>query len=324
MIAASQKSAVDSILPKRVAKPQRDHWRARRDHRAGSRSEHGTESAPSGRPRQPFRHRKTLTLHLLRIRFKIYVPALLRYTLPIKSKSRRGIVKQILGAGLAACAMMAATSAMAADMAFPVVAPIAVYDWSGIYVGGVLGGAWATNDVSDPGLGIFGTGLGVPVIQTTNSSGFIGGVEGGSNYQFGKLVVGWEGDITWGRLKGTSATSFTGPLIAPAALSRTMTVDTNWIATTTSRVGIALHSELVAQDRVRLSRLRHQDGRDQRRDHAGRRGRDPRVVRGAEPAAHQRGQGGHQLALRPEPLVTRIFVRAQHGGPGSPGPFAFQ
>jgi outer membrane immunogenic protein len=154
-------------------------------------------------------------------------------------------VKQMLGAGLAACALLAATSAMAADMALPVVAPIAVYDWSGIYVGGVLGGAWATNDVSDPGLGIFGTGLGVPVIQTTNSSGFIGGVEGGSNYQFGKLVVGWEGDITWGRLKGTSATSFTGPAIAPAALSRTMTVDTNWIATTTSRVGIAHNNWLL-------------------------------------------------------------------------------
>jgi hypothetical protein len=26
----------------------------------------------------------------------------------------------------------------------------------------------------------------VPVIQTTNSSGFIGGIEGGDRYQFGK------------------------------------------------------------------------------------------------------------------------------------------
>jgi outer membrane immunogenic protein len=154
-------------------------------------------------------------------------------------------MKQVLRAGLAACAIVAATSAMAADMAFPVVAPIAVYDWSGYYVGGVLGGAWATNDISDPGLGIIGTGLGVPVIQTTNGNGFIGGIEGGSNYQFGKLVVGWEGDITWGRLKGTSATSFTGPLIAPAALSRAMSVDTNWIATTTSRVGIAHNNWLL-------------------------------------------------------------------------------
>jgi outer membrane immunogenic protein len=100
-------------------------------------------------------------------------------------------VKQMLGAGIAACAMLAAPSAMAADMALPAVAPIAVYDWSGYYVGGVLGGAWATNDISDPGLGIFGTGLGVPVIQTTNSNGFIGGIEGGSNYQFGNRVPGF-------------------------------------------------------------------------------------------------------------------------------------
>jgi outer membrane immunogenic protein len=151
-------------------------------------------------------------------------------------------VKQILGAGLAVCAIVAAASANAADMALPAVAPIAVYDWSGIYGGGVLGGAWATNDVSSPGLG---TGLGVPVIQTTNGNGFIGGIEGGSNYQIGKLVVGWEGDITWGRLKGTSATSFTGPLIAPASLSRTMSLDTNWIATSTSRVGVAHNNWLL-------------------------------------------------------------------------------
>jgi outer membrane immunogenic protein len=102
-------------------------------------------------------------------------------------------VKQLL-AGVAVTAIMAAAgSAMAADMPLRAIAPVATYDWSGMYIGGVLGGAWATNDIADPGLGILGTLVGVPVIQTTNSSGFIGGIEGGSNYQFGNLVVGWEG-----------------------------------------------------------------------------------------------------------------------------------
>ena len=63
--------------------------------------------------------------------------------------------------------------AMSADMGMPVkaVAPAYLYDWSGIYIGGVIGGAWGTHDLSDPGLGIVGTILGVPVTQTNNASG---------------------------------------------------------------------------------------------------------------------------------------------------------
>jgi opacity protein-like surface antigen len=92
-------------------------------------------------------------------------------------------------AGAAVTAIMA-SSAFAADMPLKAAPPpVLAYDWSGIYIGGVIGGGWATHDVSDPGLGILGTLVGVPVIQTTNSSGFIGGVEGGDRYQFGKLVA---------------------------------------------------------------------------------------------------------------------------------------
>jgi hypothetical protein len=32
------------------------------------------------------------------------------------------------------------------------------------------------------------------VVQTTTNSGFIGGIEGGDRYQFGKRVIGWEAD----------------------------------------------------------------------------------------------------------------------------------
>ena len=124
-------------------------------------------------------------------------------------------------------AMVAAGSAMAADMPLRAIAPVSTYDWSGMYIGGVLGGAWATNDIADPGLGILGTLIGVPVIQTTNSSGFIGGIEGGSNYQFGNLVVGWEGDITWGSVNGTSTTSFGAPLLPPGVLTRSIAANTN-------------------------------------------------------------------------------------------------
>jgi outer membrane immunogenic protein len=145
-------------------------------------------------------------------------------------------------AGVALAAMMAG-SAFAADMPLKAAAaPVGLYDWSGMYLGGVVGGAWGTNDISDPGLGIVGTALGVPVIQTVNPSGFIGGIEGGSRYQFAKLVVGWEADITWGNLNGTDATSFTSPI---GPISRSITTDTRWVATATSTVGIAHNNWLL-------------------------------------------------------------------------------
>jgi outer membrane immunogenic protein len=153
--------------------------------------------------------------------------------------------RQLL-AGIALAAM--AASAFAADMPLKAVAPVALYDWGGTYVGGVVGGAWGTNDISDPGLGVVGTVLGVPVIQTVNPSGFIGGIEGGSRYQFSKLVVGWEGDITWGNVNGTNTTSFSGPISAALGIppfTRSLTTDTKWVATTVSTVGIAHNNWLL-------------------------------------------------------------------------------
>jgi outer membrane immunogenic protein len=56
--------------------------------------------------------------------------------------------------------------------------------------------------------------------------------------RLGKLVIGWEADITWGDLNGTSSSTF-GPVFAPGVLTRSITADTKWIGTATSSVGIA-------------------------------------------------------------------------------------
>jgi outer membrane immunogenic protein len=145
--------------------------------------------------------------------------------------------RQVL-AGAALVAMMAG-SAFAADMPLKAAAPAALYDWGGMYLGGVVGGAWGTNDITDPGLAIVGTAPGVPAVQSTNPSAFIGGVEAGSRYQIAKLVVGWEADITWGNLNGTNTTSFTSPAFPGVTMTRSLTTDTRWVATTTSTVGVA-------------------------------------------------------------------------------------
>ncbi len=129
--------------------------------------------------------------------------------------------------------------AVAADMPVKAAPMPAAFDWSGIYVGGHVGGGWATSDISDPGLGIIGgLLLNVPVIQTTNSSGFLGGGQIGSNYQIGKLVVGWEGDASWSRINGTSTSTFV-PLGGGGSFSRALAANTDWTATLTTRIGIA-------------------------------------------------------------------------------------
>jgi outer membrane immunogenic protein len=140
---------------------------------------------------------------------------------------------------LVAAGMMA--PAFAADMplkAAPM--PVASFDWSGIYIGGHIGGGWATNDISDPGLGFIGLLIGVPPIQTTDSSGFLGGGQVGSNYQIGKLVIGWEGDVSWSQINGTSTSTF-APLggLGGGTISRALASNTDWTATLATRIGIA-------------------------------------------------------------------------------------
>jgi outer membrane immunogenic protein len=93
-------------------------------------------------------------------------------------------------------------SAQAADLPPPpappprapatyVPAPVALYNWTGFYLGGNLG--WGQNQ------GGF-NGPGGP-ITVTNTSSFLGGAQVGYNYQFGGggsgIVLGAEADFDW-------------------------------------------------------------------------------------------------------------------------------
>jgi len=81
--------------------------------------------------------------------------------------------------------------AKAADL--PVRAPAyvaPVFSWTGFYIGGNIGGAWAQRDVTDSVLGLnFDNG--------TSNGVFIGGGQIGGNYQVGNFVRGVEGDFDW-------------------------------------------------------------------------------------------------------------------------------
>jgi outer membrane immunogenic protein len=106
-------------------------------------------------------------------------------------------MKQIFFAGIAAIAI-GTLPAFAADM--PVKAPKAasapIFDWSGLYVGGHLGGIGG-DFRSDPTIiGPTGTGGGV-----------MGGLQIGYNWQNYQNVFGVEADVSWIHVPASSAGS---------------------------------------------------------------------------------------------------------------------
>jgi len=140
------------------------------------------------------------------------------------------------GLMLATGAAVFATSAQAADLrpappmptkAPPIAYAPRVFDWSGIYVGGHLGGGFSQSSWSDP---ITGIGNG-----TFNNFGFLGGAQAGANMQFNRLVLGLEGDFSWTSLKASSRDS----------IGETINTNVPWTSTITGRVGAAFDRLLV-------------------------------------------------------------------------------
>src|SRR5262245_34007088 len=94
-------------------------------------------------------------------------------------------------ASIAILVALMSAPAMAADMRLPpplASVPLAP-SWTGFYLGAHMGSAWTNSEW---------TAIGVPGTDASiDAAGFIGGVQGGFNYQFaGGWVIGVEGDFT--------------------------------------------------------------------------------------------------------------------------------
>ena len=96
-------------------------------------------------------------------------------------------MKKILLATVALVAVGAAAPALAADLAArpytkaPAYVPAPIYNWTGFYIGGHIGGPFAGNST-----------LG------NNDGRFLGGVQGGYDYEFSNnVVLGVEAEYNW-------------------------------------------------------------------------------------------------------------------------------
>jgi outer membrane immunogenic protein len=127
-------------------------------------------------------------------------------------------MKRFLTVGCVA-AVLAATpvAAQAADAARPIYRTPAgvVYDWTGFYVGGHVGGGWTGGD--------------------DGQSGFVGGGQVGFNYQVGQWVLGVEGDIAATSIKDSASVTVFVPGVGTGFAHGEASLD--WISTFAARFG---------------------------------------------------------------------------------------
>jgi outer membrane immunogenic protein len=138
--------------------------------------------------------------------------------------------------------LLGTTAAVAADLPVKAPPPVAIYNWTGFYLGASAGGSFGFSDHVDRASGLSDTsGYNV-------KGGLVGGTVG-YNWQMSNFVLGFEGDASWVGERGVM------PDIGPVAINNgfvdgagnslfaSFTSET-WLATARGRVGYAVNNLL--------------------------------------------------------------------------------
>jgi outer membrane immunogenic protein len=162
-------------------------------------------------------------------------------------------------------------SALAADLPTrkgPPLAPVYIppaFTWTGFYVGANAGYGWHNNNNNNnnglfPFLGAVPVGAFTPFGgSSSNNGGFLAGIQGGYNYQFGigqGFVVGAEADIDYASLGRNNNNSllfssftvpqFPGTVFSPSGLASSTSKNNNqYIGTVRLRAGYAFDRFLI-------------------------------------------------------------------------------
>jgi outer membrane immunogenic protein len=169
--------------------------------------------------------------------------------------------KLLLGSAALVALGLGAPAAFAADRAVPAYAPppppAPVYTWTGCYAGANAGTSTGRSQQTTLGNTLLtGGALGVPapalagvpagtsIAGDLNLSGFIGGFQGGCNYQFGAWVVGFEGDGMATNKEGQNFEVGLVPFfpVAPGTAGRGAWISQTqerWLVTARGKLGLA-------------------------------------------------------------------------------------
>ena len=139
---------------------------------------------------------------------------------------------------LAAAALAVAGVANGADLrakpTYKAPPPVALYDWSGFYIGGHGGWAWTDKEWRAPS--------GVELTSYTADGG-IGGVQGGFNWQHGSWVIGVEAQASFGKVR--TGLNWIDPDIDPVAPRKRTGTTVETIGTVALRFGQAFDRSLI-------------------------------------------------------------------------------
>ena len=148
--------------------------------------------------------------------------------------------RHALFASVAVISFTAIASAADMPVKAPAYAPVlpVSYNWTGFYIGGQVGGGWASSTTTDvDGTTAFPPGF---VHSAISYSGFLGGGYAGFNYQINQFVIGIDGDYSWADLTGSASEA--SPLISTTT---SYNDKINWIATLTGRLGYAMNNWMI-------------------------------------------------------------------------------
>jgi hypothetical protein len=174
----------------------------------------------------------------------------------VKAAMNKSVVTAVAFAGF-----VIAGPALAADLSYT--PPVPTFSWTGVYVGVHAGAGWSLNEQSFSGSG--------SLLSENNytGSGFLGGLQGGFNYQTGPWVLGAEAQFSWADLDGKDHCIAASPV---ALLNCHAKAD--WLGTAAAHrqcrpdqggmdvrdwLRICRLRQLVGQGRIRLPRLRHEE-----------------------------------------------------------------
>lgn len=157
-------------------------------------------------------------------------------------------MRKLLIANLATTAMTFAGTALAADFPVKAAAPFAErFSWTGCYLGGHVGGAFAHKDITDPvqlvqdSFLFPGATTGITTVNTSPSDAVIGG-QIGCDYEFpSNFVIGVEGSASGSTIRGSQNAVL--PLGNPD--TALVQANTDFLASLTGRIGYAFDNVLL-------------------------------------------------------------------------------
>lgn len=140
---------------------------------------------------------------------------------------------------LAAAVSLLSTAAFAGDL--PVLQPSSFYDpavfcWSGIYLGGNVGGAWAQRVISD-------NFFGLSFEDGDHNASLLAGGQIGFNVQFGNFVLGAEWDLDWAANTNNTGIGLGGVFVPDVGTIQVSSRDT-WTTTLAARLDVAVDTWL--------------------------------------------------------------------------------